>query len=210
MNRNYLEQVPLWTTLDGVVTTIGIAGAIIAILAPPTPSALWIAIPLAVVLAAIKIRLAYLNREQKYHRFKSEKEHRFFNFFQDWYSRSGNHYVFCTDLDWLDNPSGAAVIAALSSHGDKTHVYLRDLTASCVEKLRQDNCDVREMPSNFADPSVKLSINFGDKGDRVILREKNSTPGDDTVHFLETAQPQIIAIVKALTASFPQESAHQK
>lgn len=143
-------------------------------------------VPRGIVLAAgFLLFLLYIwvvySRGASTHEFV-ENSRQFVAFFAKWYGRSGEHWVFCDDLDWMDGTDAAPIRAAIAKRPDKVTIALRDHRGPAYEELCAKGVKFLTVDQALS-THAKFSIHHEDGFYRMILRNKNPREAEDRVRF---------------------------
>jgi len=174
------------------LTILTVASAIVTIL---TVRAWPLAALFAAGMAFAEWRLYRVAARDKDHEFSSETSHKFVDFFAEWYSRPGDHFIFCKDLDWLDPAELAEVRAAIRRRHECTTIFVARDTAACVSEFREAGVTVHCIPNELAESRVKMSLNVDSEYERLIVRKKTARGG---LRFIETSDRHTVAIARTL------------
>jgi hypothetical protein len=125
-----------------------------------------------------------------------EDSSEFVEFFAKWYGKSGDHWIFCDDLDWISSTNAAKVRAALAERPEAVKIALRKLAGPAYEELRAKGVAFLEIDEALS-THAKFSIHHYDGFYRMILRNKPARgASDDRVLFRRV--PDQFSITMAL------------
>ena len=134
--------------------------------------------------------------ERETYSFKRETDPKLAKFFQEWYGRSGNHRVFCTDLEWLDSLEMAAARQALAQLGTRLNVYLVETKGAACADIRNRGGLIHLVPKGaMGERAPRMSIIEDGDSQIAAIRFKNA-PGD-RVQFRRTADNTVLSLAHA-------------
>lgn len=134
-----------------------------------------------VVLVGLYVWVGYSRRASTYEFTEDSSE--FVEFFAKWYRKSGDHWIFCDDLDWIDSTDAAKIRAALAERPETVKIALRKLAGSAYEELQAKGVTFLKIDEALS-THAKFSIHHQDGFYRMILRNKPARgASDDRVRF---------------------------
>jgi len=158
---------------------------------------LWLAITLSAAALTSQVWLIFQAWKYKIFNFKNEEDPKFVKFFSDWYSQPGDHYIFCNDLDWLDNARVATVRQTLTDLGGRLTVYLVRQTGRACAEISQHGGKVVTIPDNLiTDLPPKMSLVRDNESSQIILRRKQAKV--DHVRFIRTQEPHLLCLANTI------------
>ncbi len=119
------------------------------------------------------------------------------NFFCEWYGRQGRHFVFCNDLDWLEDPAGSSIRSALETTarraGSSVFIAHRVGNASVSGRLRAAGVQLVTMPSTLQ-AKARFSLREYEQDAWLIVRDK--AQNEDNTVFLRSQDAYMLAIAR--------------
>jgi len=136
------------------------------------------------VVAAIILSFLFLKwaEESNVHNF-DENSQGFFDFFQSWYTKQGILYVFCNDLEWLDNDKGKRVLDSIKRKGPKANLFLRNTNGEVIENLRRNQVNIFHIEDGIYS-QFRFSLVDNDGLKNIIIRKKEIE--GEKISFMET------------------------
>lgn len=95
----------------------------------------------------------------------------FVDFYSSWYAREGKIHVYCSDLLWLQDTNRESIVHALELKGPEASVYLRNLSGTVVQRLRDRGVQIYQVPAEVQ-LLVKFSLREDNNHREVVIRTK--------------------------------------
>lgn len=155
---------------------------------------------LGLVLLAAGVYDTYLtvkgNRQRHILKYHSRK---FMGFFKKWYSKPGELYIMCDDINWVKTEDNIRVFEQLEkkcSRGE-LNLFLLDRSSPTAKALRRAGAKIYEAPktlvNNYSFSFIKIMGNYTD----LIVRRKEKD-NNGFVIFEETQNTYIVGLLKEL------------
>jgi hypothetical protein len=129
-----------------------------------------------------------------------EQSRKFVDFFDKWYAQDGILHIYCTDLDWLDNPQCTRIVQRLSekSRRKKLFLYLRISSGTVVRRLKAFGATTYDVRSSIK-TRHRMSMLRQNGVTKLIVRNKDVET--DRIVFIETdsqRDPYLISLAEDL------------
>jgi hypothetical protein len=161
--------------LNGVLFAVTLVGALTGFVRHVP---FWVAAVLAVMLVVVYVVVAF-SRYYSIYVFREDSAE-LCKFFTEWYAHSGEHTIFCDNLEWMAGPANATARDALAARGDSATVCLRRCSGDVYEELRRAGVNMRKI-HDHVQMRAKISIKHDDGFGQMIVRIKGND--DDKVRF---------------------------
>ena len=97
-------------------------------------------------------------------------------FFDEWYRKEGRIFMFCTDLEWLENEIYLRVVDALKKKGNKLNLYLKKTDHRIVNELKLAGANLYYVRQNIRSEH-RFSIRKNNGFHSIIIRNKELESG---------------------------------
>ncbi len=186
----------LLLVLQAVATAAAIAG--LSITSSGTKGVAFWAI--GGVLVFLQLGVHYITIGRFRHHLE-EGTPKFGKFFQQWYSCSGTHFIYCDDLEWLEPVEHAMIVDQLKRNASGVEVWIRRDDSPRVAELRADGVNVRVVP-DVARLHVSLSLHVDGGARRLIVRGKTEhrRDGKKRIEFVQTDEANLVALAREFFA----------
>ncbi len=190
--KAFLSALPPHTLeiLNGIAFGVALLGAVGASQHHGLP--LLLVLLLAGCLGIFYFLVATSKPALREHHFKRDSLE-FDTFFSRWYRQSGDHVIFCDDLDWVDDAQGS-LLAALEANASSVTLFIRSHSATSVRVLEEAGATITPIPDRVSCP-FKFSLHATDGIDRLIIRI-DPTIAENVISFRETDDGYVIALAR--------------
>jgi hypothetical protein len=125
-----------------------------------------------------------------------ENSEKYFNYFQEWYSKPGTLYIFCTDLNWMRHEAHD-LISTICKKGDNCTIYLRNPLVQS-DRQRLENAGVKIVTvGQHISTLQRFSLVEDDGITSLIIRNKKEK--SKTIEFKEassSSDPYLVNLTK--------------
>jgi hypothetical protein len=109
-----------------------------------------------------------------------EGSRKFARFFSRWYGAAGSVSVYCSDLEWLEDPINARILERLQEKGRATRaqVFIRKANSKVVLKLLQSHVQIFLIPDEIRFRS-RMSLRTNEDSAYLIIRTHSTEDAND-------------------------------
>lgn len=182
-----------------VATLLG--GGLTAVIGPI--NAVWVILA-GSILFVVYIWVAY-SRSRSIYDFKTGSE-KYVEFFTRWYSRHGEHVLFCDDLYWMDGDDAESIRNALKKRPATVEIALRRHDGPAYEELKAAGVKMLKVDKALATRAT-FSVNQDGHLLRMIVRNKHPAPDGDRIQFQLTIDEFMIKMAQDLVNNNCEEAA---
>lgn len=176
MNRNMGDASVVIDIIVPVFTIVGINFFdYVSLFLPGVQIPGWIKLVFSSVLMAILVVRALTRERFRTQQTLPEDSEVEARFFEDWYSRPGKLMIFCTDLEWLDDPKYTGVVQALKTKGDHLSLFLKEYDHPIVGALTARGVHLYKVRPGIR-TEHRFSIRIDEHLKSIIIRDKEVEP----------------------------------
>ena len=106
------------------------------------------------------------------------------DFFYRWYKQPGEHFIFCTDTEWLEPEAYSRVREVLLSKGKNLSLFIKKANRSLVRDLYRKKCHIYIVDKDInSEHTFSVILSNGQRS--IIIRNKQTPIGRFTEGIIE-------------------------